>query len=148
MLRVAVVVLALFAATAHAQAPADEAAIRDLVRRYVNARDLKDPRAIGALFTPDADQHTTSGEWRRGREGIVPGALASSGREPGTRRIEVETLRFLSPDIALADGPYTVTAPDGAVRRMWATLIVQRTDGAWRIAAIRNAAPTAQAGQK
>ena len=49
-------------------APAgDEAAVREVVRRYVNARELRDPKAIEALFTADADQHTTSGEWRRGR---------------------------------------------------------------------------------
>lgn len=134
-------VLMLAVSSAQAQSSADETAIRELVRAYVNARDLKDPAAIGALFTPDADQHTTTGEWRRGRDAIVPGALASSGREPGIRRIEVETVRFLSPDIALADGPYTVTSPEGAVRRMWATLVVQRSGGTWRIAAIRNAAP-------
>ena len=46
---------------------ADEQAVPEVVRQYVNARELKDPNAIQALFTDDADQHTTGGEWRRGR---------------------------------------------------------------------------------
>jgi len=123
-------------------APAtDEAAVRDLVRRYVNARELKDPAAIEALFTADADQHTTSGEWRRGRAQIVPGTLESSKRNPGTRTITVQAVRFIAPDVAIADGPYEI-AGTGGTRRMWATLVLKREAGTWRIAAIRNMVPT------
>ena len=97
-----------------AQAPerqADEAAIRDVVRNYLDARDRRDAPAIGALFTADADQHTTSGEWRRGRDAIVPGTLASSQANAGRRRITVETVRFLTADVAIADGPYRSAPP-------------------------------------
>ena len=124
----------------------DDAAIRDLVRRYVNARDQRDPKAIDALFTEDADQYTTSGEWRRGRAQIVPGALASSARNSGRRDITVETVRYVTKDVAIADGPYTITASEtGPARTMWTTLVVKREAGGWRIAAIRNMAPTGPA---
>src|SRR5947209_19018335 len=46
----------------------DDAAIREVVRKYVDAREKRDPSLIAALFTEDADQITTSGEWRRGRD--------------------------------------------------------------------------------
>lgn len=85
---------------------ADEPAVREVVRQYVNARELKDPKAIEALFTEDADQHTTGGEWRRGRAQIVTGTLESSTRNPGTRRITLNAVRFITPDVAIADGPY------------------------------------------
>jgi uncharacterized protein (TIGR02246 family) len=127
-----------------AQTPAsatDEAAVRDVVRRYVNARELKDPAAIEALFTADADQHTTSGEWRRGRAQVVPGTLESSKRNPGKRDITVQAVRFIAPDVAIADGPYEI-AGAGGTRRMWATLVLKREAGVWRIAAIRNMVPT------
>jgi len=121
----------------------DEAAVREVVRYYVNARELRDPAAIEALFTRDADQLTTSGEWRRGRDAIVPGTLASSSRNPGTRAIAVETVRFLTPDVALADGPYDIGRADGAPRRPMRTTIVLRKEAdGWRIAAIRNMVPT------
>ena len=119
----------------------DEAAVREVVRRYVNARELKDPAAIEALFTSDADQHTTSGEWRRGRAQIVPGTLESSKRNPGTRMITVQAVRFITSDVAIADGPYEI-AGAGGTRRMWATLVLKREADGWRIAAIRNMVPT------
>ena len=119
----------------------DEAAVREVVRRYVNARELKDPAAIEALFTADADQHTTSGEWRRGRAQIVPGTLESSKRNPGTRTITVQAVRFITSDVAIVDGPYEI-AGAGGTRRMWATLVLTRESDGWRIAAIRNMVPT------
>jgi uncharacterized protein (TIGR02246 family) len=127
---------------------ADEEAVRTIVRSYVNARDLQDPAAIEALFTADADQHTTAGEWRRGRPEVIRGSLASSKQNPGDRRITVETVRFITPDVAIADGPYEITT-DGSVRRMRTTIVLARERGAWRIAAIRNMVPTVeQAGSR
>jgi uncharacterized protein (TIGR02246 family) len=108
-----------------------------VVRQYVNARELKDPKAIEALFTEDADQHTTGGEWRRGRAHIVPGTLESSTRNPGPRRITVNAVRFITPDVAIADGPYEI-----GTRRMWTTIVLKRDAAVWRIAAIRNMVPT------
>lgn len=128
------------------QAPAtqtgDEAAVREVVRRYVAARELRDPAAIDALFTADADQYTTAGEWRRGRTAVVPGTLQSSARNPGARSIRVESVRFVTPDVAIADGPYEIAAAGATPRRMWTTIVVTREAGDWRIAAIRNMAPT------
>lgn len=137
-----------FGATgASTQAPAgraaDEAAIRDLVDRYVDARERRDPAALAALFTSDADQFTTSGEWRRGRDAIVKGGLASSQRNPGSRRIEIQSVRFLAPDVAIADGGYSIRGEGAEGRQMWTTIVAIQTRDGWRIAAIRNALPTA-----
>ena len=124
-----------------AAASPDETAVRELIRRYVNARELKDPAAIEALFTADADQYTTAGEWRRGRGQVVPGTLESSKRNPGARTITVQAVRFISPDVAIADGAYEI-AGAASTRRIWATLVVKREAGGWRIAAIRNMVPS------
>ena len=125
--------------------PTDEAAVKDVVRNYVHAREVRDPAAIEALFTADADQHTTSGEWRRGRAQVTSGSLSSSTQNPGNRRITVETVRFITPDVAIADGPYEI-ATDGSVRRMWTTIVLERERGAWRITAIRNMVPATNPG--
>src|SRR5881397_1421279 len=84
----------------------DEAAIRELVRRYVDARERIDPQAVAALFTSDADQLVSSGQWRKGRDEVVRGTMASSRSTGGHRTITVESVRFLSPDVAIADGRY------------------------------------------
>jgi len=120
----------------------DEAAVRDLVKRYVDARERQDPKAIEALFTEDADQLTSSGEWRRGRGEVVKGTMASSQRTGGTRTITIETVRFPAPGVALADGRYEISGlAGGAARRMWTSFVLTGKEGGWRIAAIRNMLP-------
>ena len=137
-MRIAVFLLCtqLFAAQA-GKTSADDAAVRDMVKRYADARDLSDPKAIGALFSDDADQLVSTGEWRRGKDALVRGMLASSARETGKRTLTVETVRFLGPDVALADARYEI-----GDRKMWSTFLMRRGPGGWRITAIRNMLPT------
>jgi uncharacterized protein (TIGR02246 family) len=127
------------------QNSSDSTAIRDVVGRYVAARERNDPAAIGALFTSDADQLTSSGEWRKGRDEIVRGTMASSKQTGGTRTITVESVRFPSPDTAIADGRYEITGGSGADRRMWTSFVLTRGKEGWQIAAIRNMLPAAPA---
>jgi uncharacterized protein (TIGR02246 family) len=117
---------------------AQESAVRDLVRRYVDARDAADAKKIEALFTADADQLVSSGEWRRGLDAVVKGTVASSQSETGKRTITVETVRFVGPDVAIVDGRYEIGA-----RKMWTSLVCVRKPEGWRIAAIRNMLPAA-----
>jgi uncharacterized protein (TIGR02246 family) len=135
-------IFCMLAVAAYAQKPADEAAVRDIVKRYVAAREARDAKAIEALFTADADQLVSSGVWRRGREEVVKGTLASSEAAGGRRTIAVQTVRFVSPDVAIADGPYEI-AGAAETRRMWTGIVVVRKPEGWRIAAIRNMLPAA-----
>jgi uncharacterized protein (TIGR02246 family) len=123
----------------------DEAAVREIVRRYVEAREARDEKAIAALFTEDADQLTSGGEWRRGRAAVVQGAQVSSARADGKRTIAVETVRLLGPDVALADGRYEIAGGTAGDRKMWASILLRRTTAGWRIAAIRNMLPASPA---
>lgn len=124
----------------------NEAPIREIVSKYVEARERIDPKAVEALFTSDADQLVSSGEWRKGREAVVRGAVASSRSAGGKRTITVEQVRFVTPDVAIADGRYELTGlSGGSTRSMWATLVVKKTDAGWRIAAIRNMLPATPA---
>lgn len=132
-------------AAAFAQAPPapDEAAVRDLVRRYVDAREARDARAVEALLTEDADQLVSDGTWRRGRASLVEGMLESSRRNPARRTIEVEAVRALGPDAAIADGRYLQVGAGREARAMWTTVVARRTAEGWKIAAIRNMLPAA-----
>jgi len=121
----------------------DEAAVREMVKRYADARDVSDPKAIGTLFTDDADQLVSTGEWRRGREALVRGMLSSSARETGKRVLAVEAVHFLGTDVAIADARYEI-----GERKMWSTFIMKRGSGGWRIQAIRNMLPTSQSAPR
>ncbi|MEP6916415.1 MAG: SgcJ/EcaC family oxidoreductase [Acidobacteriota bacterium] len=127
---------------ARGQAPTgQETAVREVVKKYVDAREKTNPEAIGALFTADADQLTSSGEWRKGRDAIVRGTIASSRQTGGTRTITIETVRFPAPGVALADGRYEIAGGSDGTRRMWTTFLLTRTSSGWAIAAIRNMLP-------
>jgi uncharacterized protein (TIGR02246 family) len=120
----------------------DDAAIRALVAKYASARESEDAAAIEKLFTADADQLVSSGEWRRGRESLVKGMLASSRGNPGDRTITVETVRFVAAGVALADARYEIAASaEREARHMWSTFLAVRASDGWRIAAIRNMLP-------
>jgi uncharacterized protein (TIGR02246 family) len=130
-------------------ADADRAAIRGIVKEYVDAREKQDPKAVESLFTSDADQLVSSGEWRKGRTAVVKGTLNSSKQTGGKRTITVESIRFVTPDVALADGRYRLAELAGNTQRdMWTTLLLTRTAGGWRISAIRNMLPAPPAPVK
>ena len=160
LLAAALVLLAASTASAQAVDAKGDAAIRDVVRRYNEAREANDPKAIEALFVADADQLVSSGEWRRGRDVLVKGAMASSARTGGTRTLTVEAVRMIAADVAIADARYEISGlADGSTRKMWSTFVIVRQDlvgeakappaeadapparGTWRISAIRNMLP-------
>ncbi len=59
-----------------AAGPADEAAVRDMVKRYADARDVSDPKAIGALSSErssrcdEAEPHGRDDTARAGRRAL------------------------------------------------------------------------------
>ena len=133
-------------ATSSAQEPsADETGVRQVVQRYVDAREASDPKAIETLFTPDADQLVSDGTWRKGRDVLVKGMLESSRKNPAKRSITVESVRLLTADVALADGRYIQKGQAGGKdREMWTAITLKRVVDGWRIAAIRNMLPASQ----
>jgi uncharacterized protein (TIGR02246 family) len=133
-------------ATSFAQEPsADETGVRQVVQRYVDAREASDPKAIETLFTPDADQLVSDGTWRKGRDVLVKGMLESSRKNPAKRSITVVSVRLLTADVALADGRYIQKGQAGSKdREMWTAITLKRGVDGWRIAAIRNMLPASQ----
>jgi uncharacterized protein (TIGR02246 family) len=122
------------------------AAIKDVVKKYEDARNATDAKAVAALFTADSDQLVSSGEWRKGRDAVVRGTMASSAATGGKRMLTVESIRYLSPDVAIADARYDLAGlAGGQVRHMWSTFLLTRSPDGWRIAAIRNMLPAAPA---
>lgn len=121
----------------------DRNKITQLIDDYAHAREQNDPEKIRMLFTADADQLVSSGEWRYGMESLVEGMQRSSASNPGDRSLTVETIRFIDKQAAIADARYEIKARDGTItRKMWSTFVVVGKKGQWKIAAIRNMLPT------
>ena len=132
----------LFVSTLLYAATDQTVAIRAAVQQYVDVRDHPDHAALERLFTADADQLVSSGEWRKGRSAVVSGTIAASQRESGKRTITIESIRFLDKTVALADGRYELSdAAGNPARKMWTSIVLTRDRSGWRIAAIRNMLP-------
>jgi uncharacterized protein (TIGR02246 family) len=126
-----------------AERSADEAAIRAVIQAFLDTRERNDAAALAALLTADVDQRQTSGNLRSGREAVVAGSLSTQQSTGGRRTISVDSVRFMGPDVALADGRYdSLGRADGTDRHMLTSMVLRREGGAWKIAAIRNTLPT------
>ena len=115
--------------------------ITTLIAQYSQARETKDAELLTKILTKDIDQLVSSGTWRRGFDTALQGMMRSSNQRPGSRTLTVETVRFLTPQSAIADARYEVTNQDGSKRKMWSSFIVVHQDNRWKIAAIRNMLP-------
>lgn len=121
---------------------ADEAAIKAVIKAFIDTREANDAAGLTALLTADVDQQQTSGNVRRGREAVVSGSLSTQQSTGGKRTITVDSVRFMSADVALADGRYdSVGRADGTDRHMLTSMVLRREGGTWKIAAIRNMLP-------
>ena len=142
-LALALVVAAQVAFAQGGDRAADEAAIRAVIQAFLDTREKNDAAGLAALLTADVDQRQTSGNVRSGRDAVVQGSLATQQSTGGTRTITVDSLRFVGPDVAVADGRYdSVGRADGTDQRMLTSMVLRREGGAWKIAAIRNMLPS------
>ena len=115
--------------------------IISLVEQYGQARVAKDTELLKRILTNDMDQLVSTGEWRRGIESAMEGMLRSSTRQPGSRSLSVEEVRFINENTAIADARYNIKNQDGSERNMWSTFVMIADNGQWKISAIRNMLP-------
>ncbi len=115
-----------------------------LIDAYSRAREKQDQALMESILTTDIDQLVSSGEWRKGKAASMQGMGRSSAANPGTRTLKVETIRLLSPDVALVDARYDIRSPEGVTQNMWSSFVIVRRSDAWKISAIRNMLPSRQ----
>ena len=129
--------------TASREREPDVRAITDLLASFVKAYNEKDAKALGALFTPEAEIEDEDGEVTRGRDAIVS-RFSGIFQENGGDRLTVETdsLRFLGTDLAIEEGTASLTTQAGEppdTNRY--SVIYARQDGRWLHARIRDEQP-------
>jgi uncharacterized protein (TIGR02246 family) len=117
---------------------ADELAIRQLDEVFIRHYDQGDSKALTALFVDDAEVVEADGSRYQGRELVEQGFVESFAASPGSKiKIEIESIRFLSADVAKEEGRSLVTPVKGApISRNYLVLFVKR-DGRWLISSVR-----------
>jgi uncharacterized protein (TIGR02246 family) len=129
--------------TASREREPDVRALTDLLASFVKAYNEKDAKALGALFTPDAEIQDEDGEVTRGRDAIVS-RFSGIFKESGGDRLTVETdsLRFLGTDLAIEEGTASLTTQAGEPPRTNRySVIYARQGGRWLHARIRDEQP-------
>jgi uncharacterized protein (TIGR02246 family) len=122
----------------------DEAAVRDLHRRLMDAWNQNSGAAFAHLFTEDGDLVGFDGHHLKGRSEIGPFHQRLFDKWlKGSRLVgKVEDVRFLSPDVALmhvVGGTIMRGKSEPSPSRdSIQTLVATRQGGEWRLAAFQN----------
>lgn len=141
-LRAAPLAFVLFVAHAAAQAPADEAALTQLVQHWVSARNAHDAEAMRAVFDRQVDQiRLTNGEViATDQDGLVRWFDAGFKRDgnSSTARVDSTRVRVLSPGVGLVDFGFTLLGTGGqTLATGHTTFVCTKRDDGWRVTALR-----------
>jgi uncharacterized protein (TIGR02246 family) len=119
----------------------DEEAIMKRAEAFVEAFGRSDAKALAAFWTADGDYTDQAGRHLKGRDAIEEAfaELFSENKELKLR-IDVASLRFVTPDVALEDGTTSVIAPDGGPpSRARYTIVHVKKDSQWYLSSVRDA---------
>jgi uncharacterized protein (TIGR02246 family) len=111
----------------------DKAAIRDTGEAYVKAFNAKDAKALAAFWSPEAVYtNRISGEQVVGREAIAQQfAGIFEAAEALKLAVNVESIQFVSPNVAVEHGTATFMSPDTEPEVTEYSAVYVRRDGKW-----------------
>jgi uncharacterized protein (TIGR02246 family) len=111
----------------------DEAAIRQSVESYTAAFNKQDAKTLAAHWSPEAVYtNPVSGEEVTGREAIEKQFEGIFGSLKGAKlETSVESIRFVSPNVAVENGTARVTGADGKPQESSYTAVHVKRDGKW-----------------
>lgn len=120
-------------ASAELKHSADEAAIRQRLATYTEARNQGDSHREALCYTEDAD-FRSSGPPSRGRAEIEKALAVSVAGYAFS--LTVESVRFLDSNVAIADAHVVAGPPDHKIDMLGSYIMVKQ-GGAWLIGAAR-----------
>jgi len=121
----------------------DEDAIRHMVTEAVSRLNRNDARAIRELWDENADYVSVGGKLIRGRQAMEDFFAAMPKEGGGIQTATIEQVRFITPDLAIVDGSWTITGALDASGRPLPPIegrgleIVQKKQSRWRFVATR-----------
>ncbi len=127
--------------------PQEEEALLKNAEAFVAAFHKGDAKALAAFWTPDGDYTDQTGLHRKGREAIEKAFRELLAENKGLKlRIDIDGLKFITPDVAVEDGMTSVIPPDGGPpSRARYTIVHVKKEGHWYLSSVRDApyvAPT------
>jgi len=128
-----------------AKPSADELAIRQMGEAFVKAYAAADAKAVAMHFSDDAEYVDDLGTVFEGRAAIEESLATFFEENPGCQLgMTIDTLRFVSPVIAIEDGTSIVTLKDdpNPIETRY-TAVHAKTDGKWQAVSVRDHAPNA-----
>jgi uncharacterized protein (TIGR02246 family) len=121
--------------------PKDIAALGKSAEAFVEAFHKGDAKALAALWTADGDYTDQTGRSLSGREAIAKNFEGFFAENKGLKlRIDSDSLRFVTADVAIEDGVTSVITPDGAPpSRARFTIVHVKKEGQWLLSSVRDA---------
>jgi uncharacterized protein (TIGR02246 family) len=127
------------AATATAAPSEAEKAVRAVLRSFGEAFNKADLTALVAMFHDDAAIIDSEGTSTRGREAITQQYTDAFATNPGIQiEAQTETVRFLTPDVAQAEGQARLSTPGAAIQAVRFSALIVKRDGPWKLAELRD----------
>jgi len=122
-----------------------EKEIRSSVAQYVKAWNAGDLEQVALLYAPDAE-YRLGDQVIRGRDAILQ--RMKEGHKPGAKmEVQVESIRFTRPGMAIERGTATVTPPEGEAAVERYRVIHVRKDDKWQIQSVSEDTARGQANE-
>jgi uncharacterized protein (TIGR02246 family) len=121
----------------------DVEAIRQTAGTFVKAYNQGDVDAAAAHFTDEAEYVDEHGNVHTGRKAIAENLRDFFVRNPGAQlSVVIDSIRFVSPGVAVEDGFSTIFQPDGSLLFRSRHVAVHTKDGGkWLVAMVREERP-------
>jgi uncharacterized protein (TIGR02246 family) len=121
--------------------PEEEKAILKNAEGFVNAFHKADAKGLSAYWTPDGDYTNQTGKTIKGRAAIEKVFTNLFSENKGlTLRIDIDSIRFVTPEVAIEDGITSVMpANGGPPSRARYTIVHVKQDGKWHLSSVREA---------
>jgi uncharacterized protein (TIGR02246 family) len=114
----------------------DKAALIKNAEAFLEAFHKGDAKALAAFWTNDGDYTEVTGRHLKGRTEIEKAFTGFFAENKGLKlRIDSESLRFVTPDVAIEEGMTAVIPPDGGPpSRARYNIVHVKKDGQWQLA--------------
>jgi uncharacterized protein (TIGR02246 family) len=115
-------------------------AIAKRAEAFIEAFHKGDAAAVATFWTPDGDYTDQNGKHLKGRAAIEKAFAGLFAENKGLKlRINSDSLRFVTPDVAIEDGSTEVASADGGPpTRARYTIVHVKKDGEWYLSSVRD----------